>query len=79
MVMSNKAKFTKDQRRARITGGVGPCRRRTQLLEDQLDRADAGRRWQIADRRRCSGGATWKAAARGTSVRELRVRFVVEP
>ena len=26
-----------------------------------------------------SGGATWKAAARGTSVRELRVRFVVEP
>ena len=62
-----------------VRGVSAVSARRTQLLEDQLDHADAGRRWQIADRRRCSGGATWKAAARGTSVRELRVRFVVEP
>ena len=46
--------------------------RRTRLLEDQLGRADAGS-WQIAD-----GGATQKAAAGGTSVGDLRVRFVVE-
>ena len=46
--------------------------RGTHLLEDQLGRADAGS-WQIAD-----GGATQKAAAGGTSVGDLRVRFVVE-
>ena len=39
----------------------GPSARNT-LLRDQLDRADAGS-WQTAD-----GGATRKAAARGTSV-----------
>ena len=47
--------------------------RRTRFLGDQLDRAGAGS-WQIAD-----GGATRKAAAGGTSVGDLRVRFVVEP
>ena len=47
--------------------------RRTHSLGDQLDRADAGS-WQIAD-----GSATPKAAARGTSVGDFRVRFVVEP
>ena len=53
--------------------GYGVRSRRTRLFGDQLDRADAGS-WQIAD-----GGATRKAAARGTSVGDLRVHFVVEP
>jgi hypothetical protein len=52
----------------------GPSARNT-LLRDQLDRAltlEVGKN----RRRRCH---TRKAAARGTSVGDLRVRFVVEP
>jgi hypothetical protein len=72
MVMSNKAKFTKDQRRARITGGVGAEPSFWRISWTALTLEDVGKS-------PTDGGATWKAAARGTSVRDLRVRFVVEP